>query len=296
MNDAFSRCHPIVNFLYFTLVFAFSMIFSQPVCLAISLICAFAYSVYLNGRRAVKFNLLYLIPMLLVSALIYPVFSHQGVTLITYLPNGNPLTLESIVYGAAAGTMLISVIAWFSCYNAIMTSDKFVYLFGRIIPALSLILSMILRFVPRFRDQMKIISNAQKCVGRDVSQGNIIQRARNAVKVMSIMVTWALENAIETADSMRSRGYGLPGRTAFSIYRFDSRDRHALAMISLLGLTVLICSILGGAKYRYFPSIKGDFGSPATIILMASYLALCLTPMAINLEEDRKWRVTRSAA
>jgi energy-coupling factor transport system permease protein len=31
--------------------------------------------------------------------------------------------------------MLISVITWFNCYSAVMTSDKFVYLFGRIIPA-----------------------------------------------------------------------------------------------------------------------------------------------------------------
>ncbi len=45
------------------------------------------------------------------------------------------------------------------------------------------------------------------------------------------MVTWSLENAIETADSMRARGYGLPGRTSFSIYRFDSRDSSALAWL-----------------------------------------------------------------
>jgi energy-coupling factor transporter transmembrane protein EcfT len=90
-----------------------------------------------------------------------------------------------------------------------MTSDKFVYLFGRIIPSMSLLLSMTLRFVPRFIAQIKVVSNAQKCVGRDASNGGVVQRVRNAITILSIMVTWALENAIETADSMKSRGYGL---------------------------------------------------------------------------------------
>ena len=110
-----------------------------------------------------------------------------------------------------------------------MTSDKFVYLFGRVIPALSLVLSMTLRFVPKFKAQIQVVSEAQRCVGRDVSNGSVLQRLRNGITILSIMVTWALENAIETADSMKSRGYGLPGRTAFSIYRFDSRDKAALA-------------------------------------------------------------------
>lgn len=96
-----------------------------------------------------------------------------------------------------------------------MTSDKFVYLFGRIIPALSLVLSMSLRFVPRFTAQIKVISNAQKCVGRDVGSGGLIKRAKQGIKILSILVTWALENAIDTADSMKDRGYGLPGAPPF---------------------------------------------------------------------------------
>ena len=136
-----------------------------------------------------------------------------------YLPSGNPMTLESMVYGVAAACRIVSVISWFSCYNAVMTSDKFIYLFGRIIPALSLIFSMVLRFVPKFKAQITVVSNAQKCVGRDVSNGGIIQRAKHGLTILSIMVTWALENAIETADSMKSRGYGRPGGRYFQSLR-----------------------------------------------------------------------------
>lgn len=45
---------------------------------------------------------------------------------------GNPLTLESLWYGAAAGGMLVCILMWFHCYNVVMTSEKFIHLFGRV--------------------------------------------------------------------------------------------------------------------------------------------------------------------
>lgn len=295
-KDAFSTYHPLVNFMYFGLVLAFTMIFMHPLCLTISLVSATAYAIYLKGKRAARFSLLYMLPMFIVAALINPAFNHQGGTILRYLPSGNPLTLESITYGVAAAAMLIGVISWFSCYNAVMTSDKFVYLFGRVIPALSLLLSMTLRFVPKFTAQIKVVSNAQKCVGRDVSNGGVIQRARNGITILSIMVTWALENAIETADSMKSRGYGLKGRTAFSIYRFDRRDRQALIYLVACGLYITVGAMLGGTYWRYFPTMRGVEPGLFPASLLLCYLGLCIMPLAINITEDQKWKALRSKA
>ena len=224
--------------------------------------------------------------MLLFAALVNPAFNHEGVTILTYLPSGNPLTLESITYGIAAATMIVTVICWFSCYNEVMTSDKFIYLFGRVIPALSLILSMTMRFVPRFKAQMQVVVNGQRCLGRDVSSGSIFQRAKYGIKILSIMVTWALENAIETADSMKSRGYGLKGRTAFSIFSFDKRDKKALYAISISGLYILIGAIIGGLFWRYFPSMKGSSFSLYSLSLFIAYLILCFTPVIIEIWEE----------
>ena len=292
-RDTFSSYHPLINFLYFFLVIGFSMFFMHPACLAISLTGAVTYAVNLNGRKAVRFSLLYMLPLLLLTAIINPAFNHEGTTLLAYLPSGNPLTLESIAYGLAAAAMLVTVIEWFSCYTAVMTSDKFVYLFGRVILALSLVLSMTLRFVPRFKAQFRVVSEAQRCVGRDVSNGSVLQRLRNAITILSIMVTWALENAIETADSMKSRGYGLPGRTAFSIYRFDSRDQRVLLWIGFCGIYILVGALTGGLDWRYFPTIKGVGAEVFPVSVMLTYLALCLTPVALNLMEDRVWRRLR---
>ncbi len=294
MRDAFSTYHPTINFLYFALVILAAMFFMHPVCLCISLACALIYSIYLRGRQAISFNLKFMLPLLILTAVLNPAFNHRGITILTYFPTGNPLTLESMAYGVAAAMMLVTVIGWFACYNAIMTSDKFVYLFGRVIPALSLILSMALRFIPRFRAQMKVVTEAQRCLGRDMKQGNFLTRCRNGLTILSIMLTWALENAIETADSMRSRGYGLKGRTAFSLFRFDGRDLKALIFLAAAGAYVFAGAILGGVEYRYYPSMKGVEIGPYTISLFVCYLALGLCPVVINLWEDRKWKSLQS--
>ncbi|MCL2167181.1 MAG: energy-coupling factor transporter transmembrane protein EcfT [Clostridiales bacterium] len=293
-KDSFAGFHPLVNLLYFSAVIGFAMFFTHPACLGISLICAISYSLYVNGRKAAKFILVFMLPMLLFTALINPAFNHQGITILTYLPSGNPLTLESIVYGVAAATMLITVISWFSCLNSVMTSDKLVYLFGRLIPALSLVLSMALRFVPRYREQLKIIANAQHCVGRGGIDGNILQKMKHAVKIQSIMVTWALENAIETADSMNGRGYGLPGRSSFSLYRFDRRDGYALSYIAACSAIVISGTVSGAYSFRYFPSVRGLWTGLPTILLFIAYLALSVFPMIINIREDLLWRSIES--
>lgn len=292
-KDAFSSYHPAVDLLYFVLVLGFTMFFMHPVSLAVSLASSLAYAIDLNGRRAVRFALM-LLPMMLMAALINPAFNHEGATILCYLPTGNPLTLESILYGAAAAVMLASVITWFSCYTAVMTSDKFVYLFGRVIPALSLILSMTLRMVPRFKERMHVVSEAQRCVGRDMSSGGLLQRAKNAVTILSILITWMLEDAIETADSMKSRGYGLPGRTAFSIYRFDGRDKLALGWLLFCGFYIGSGWAAGGLSWRYFPSVKGVLAGVFPVSFQLVYLALCLTPVIVNRREERIWRALQS--
>jgi energy-coupling factor transport system permease protein len=289
-KDTFSSYHPIINMLYFTAIIGFGMFFMHPIALGISLLCSITYFVYLKGQRAVRFALVFMLPVLIITASINPLWTHQGATILAYFPNGNPLTLESIAFGLAAAAMLVSIIAWFSCFTEIMTSDKFVYLFGRLIPALSMILAMALRIVPRFKSQLRTIPNAQKCIGRDISNGNLITRAKHGMKIISIMITWALESAIETADSMKNRGYGLPGRTAFSIFRFDRRDLGALIYIVLCAGIVLAGYAMGAYHFRFFPTIAGRWTGFATYLVFAAYLALAVFPLIVNIKEELTWK------
>ena len=284
----------MVNFVYFTLVLMFSMFFVHPVYLTVSLLCAAAFSIRLSGKSTLRPQLKFLLPTVLAVALINPAFSHAGVTILAYLPSGNPLTLESIVYGTAAAVMLAAVIIWFSCFNVVMTTDKFVYLFGRVIPSMSLVLSMAFRFVPRFAAQFREVSEAQRCIGRDLSEGSAVERLKKAASIVSIMVTWSLENAAQTADSMKSRGYGLSGRTAFSVYRLDGRDKALLVWLLLCGFYIACGWAAGGIEFHYYPMITGAALGAFQLSFMLAYLLLCLTPIVLDAVEDIKWKHSSS--
>lgn len=295
MKTVFSDCHPAVNFLYFALVLLFSMFLLHPAALCVSLAVSFIWSARLGGGKALRFQLLALLPMMAFTALLNPLFNHEGATILFYLPTGNPLTLESVFYGLAAGAMLGTVFLWFSCYNRVMTTDKFLYLFGRAAPALSLLISMVLRFVPKFRAQLKAVSDAQRCVGRGGPGGGVVRRAGHGLRVLSVMVTWSLENAVDTADSMKSRGYGLPGRTAFSIYRFSARDRGTLCLLCVLGGFVACAWAMGGFYVRYFPTVKTAPPGFWQLSGLAAYLLLCMTPLILDWREERAWKRTASS-
>ena len=148
--------------------------------------------------------------------------------------------------------------------------------------------------MPRFKTQIIAVSNAQKCVGRDAANGSLLKRAKNGITIVSIMITWSLENAIETSDSMRSRGYGLSGRTAFSLYRFDRRDLAALIFIIFCAAYIITGAALGGLYFEYFPAIAGKWGGAYTLSLFGAYFALAGMPLAINIKENIKWKSIKS--
>ena len=294
MKDRFAQYHPLVNFLYFTLVLVFSMVLRHPLAQGVSLLCACIYAVQAEGQRAVLFCLKWCLPVFLLTALFNPAFSHEGVTILLYLPTGNPLTLESILYGVSAGVLLVTVMVWFMNSSRVITSDKFIYLFGRVIPALSLVLSMTLRFIPKFKSQLAAVVEAQRSIGRDISQGSLLRRMKLAVSVLSIMITWALENAMDTADSMKGRGYGLPGRTAFSIYRLDDRDKSALAFLLLCAFCLVMGTAASAFSFRYYPGIRAGARTPLALSFQLVYAALCAMPILLNAFEERKLKSIHS--
>lgn len=289
METGFKTYHPIVNFCYFLAVILFTVFSMHPLFLIITLVASFTYSVVLNGIASLKSNLKFLIPMLIIMAIINPLFVHKGVTILFYL-NDNAITLEAIIYGVASGIMMISAIMWFKSINYIMTSDKVIYLFGRIIPSLSLVLSMTFRFVPLFKKKLKNISEGQRNIGRGISQGGVLKRAKQFMREFSILITWSMENSIETSDSMRARGYGLPHRSSFSIYRFDRRDAITLTIIAFLSLIVSMGCYFGMNNIIYYPAIGIEHITIMSVIVYLAYFILLIIPVIIDLLEEYKWK------
>ena len=290
-NDAFSGFHPGVNLAFFAAALGLTMFIQQPVYLLISMISGCAYLLYLQGKKGFFRQVGYLLPILIMMAVMNPIFNHEGVTILWYLPNDNPITLEAICFGLASAVMMGASIVWFNCCNTVFTSDKIIYLFGRVIPALSLMISMTLRFVPRFKNFLQSVLRTQQAMHKPE---NTKEKLGQALAAFSATVSWAIEQSIVSADSMKSRGYGLFGRTAFSIYIFEKRDGVALMMLFLLCVGTVVPHLVGLMGWTYYPSMTGDLLGPVQILAYLCYGGMCNLPLIINLMEDRKWNALRS--
>ena len=290
-RDAFSGFHPVVNFLFFVAALGLTMFIQQPVYLLISMISGCAYLLYLQGKKGFLRQVGYLVPILVMMAIMNPMFNHEGITVLWYLPNDNPVTLEAICFGLASAVMMGASIVWFNCCNTVFTSDKIIYLFGRVIPALSLMISMTLRFVPRFKNFLQSVLRTQRAMHKPE---NTKEKLGQALAAFSATVSWAMEQSIVSADSMKSRGYGLFGRTAFSIYIFEKRDGITLFVLFLLCAGAAVPHIVGLMGWTYYPSMTGELIGPVQIFAYLCYGGMCNLPLIIDMMEDRKWNALRS--
>ncbi len=281
--------HPLVSFSYFACVIAFSLLFAHPVYAYISLFCAIGHGCQLGGRRAVLASVALGLPMWLCFAAGNPLFNHHGSTYLFYFQY-NPITLEATVYGLVAAGMMFASTMWFFCYNEVVTSDKFLYIFGKLAPTVALIASMTLRLIPRLIAQIKHIAESQRTVGLSVAVGPPLKRVKSGMRILSILLTWALEDAVVTADSMRARGYGYRRRTNFSIFRFCRRDRALLGLIAALTGAGVLAYLLRIGWMLYYPVLAQLRLDAAALLFYAAFLALGLLPSIITAKENARWK------
>ncbi len=285
---AFGSYHPFVLAVYFLAVLLIAIFLFDPIIQFSALLGAVMFCFVLLGRKKTLRSMGIYLLLFCAVAVTNPLFSHNGTTPLFFL-NGNPVTLEACIYGAVLGLAVIAIIIWFNCYNEIMTSDKFLYLFGKAIPKLSIIISMALRFVPMFIRQAKRINNVQKTMGIYSGDG-YLDRIKSVMRVFSATVSWVFENAIDTASSMNARGYGNRHRSNFSLFKFRSRDAVLLFICILLTAITLCGSALGKLDFRFYPSINLPEVSLMSVSAYIAFAVLCLIPFIIELKEALVWK------
>lgn len=289
---AFGTVHPVVLLVYFTSVLAVAMFVTNPVLSLSALLGGVLFFAVLEKRRDVPGDLGFYLPLFFLVAITNPLFSHNGVTPLFFL-NGNPVTLEAFVYGAAIAVTVVGVMLWCQSMSRVMTTDKFLYLFGRLIPKLSLVLSMALRFLPMLRRQMKKVRSAQKTLGLYAGRG-IVDRIRSTGRILLAMISWSLEHAMETAGAMKARGYGTRKRTHFSLFRFTARDGVLLAVsVALMGMTVAGMAA-GVTAFAYYPRIGTPARTPLAMAVYLAFGALSLLPFGMEVREGIVWNYYRS--
>ena len=285
-HDAFSRCHPAVNFLYFAGAIGCGVVIQHPAYILAAILGSGIYCFLLQGRKSLKL-FLGILPLFLLTAAVNPLFNTEGNTVLFSLFS-RPYTLEALLYGADIAGIFVVMILWFACYSQVLTSDKFTYLFGSLIPSLSLLLVMVLRMIPSFLRKARQISGVRSAIGKGIGESaDRKEKLRSGITILSALTDWSLEGGIVTADSMRARGYGCQKRSSFHSYSFSVRDWILLLLMSVLALVTLL---IGDKSPQFTPMLQ----IPGLSTGFAAYCVYLSIPAVIHLKEVIAWHISRS--
>lgn len=284
----FEEMNPAAVAVYYLCTLTVIMFSMNPLLLGIALLTS-VFGAAVSGTADRKAHL-FSAAVFLVAAVLNPLFVHKGLTVLFYL-NDRPFTLEATVYGLSAAMMITAALYRLRGLSKALTSDKVLYLFGRLSPKLGLLLSMAIRYVSLFKVRWRRIQDSQRALGL-YDDGNLIDALRGRARVLSVLITWTLENGIVTAESMESRGYGCGRRTSFAVYRLHVSDA-VLMMICILLTAVTVVGVKCSAAV-YYPELDMHLLTPWGTAGAAAFTLLCVLPLLINGAEVIRWRSLRS--
>lgn len=283
----FGTLHPAVSMCYFVCVIGLTLACPHVVTVLLSLLGSTLFNLALRGRKAFGRTMRFVLPMFLLVCIGNPLVNHRGVTML-FLLFDQWITLEAIVYGVVTACSLAAVILWFGCYQEVMTSDKFLYLFGKIAPATALLITSALRFIPQMQQNA-----AQIRQSRAMLQDNsprLFQKLAHAIQNLSALLGMSMENAVQTADSMKARGFGARRRTTFHLFRFDARDARTLALILTLFGICVVARCYGHGYMEYYPRITALTMGASSMTMFILFAALMLLPSILEAKEAVVWR------
>lgn len=290
--NRFSAFHPLVSFCYFVSVLGITMFSVHPILLLLSLLGGI-FALCSGKRHSFSGKTIgFYILLFGIITVTNPLFSHHGVTPLFFL-NGNPVTLEALLYGMDIALLFLAVICWFQVFQQVMTTDKLLYLLGKVSYSIALLVSSALRLIPLFRVQAEKIRQTQRAMGLFASD-TWMDRVRGTVRVYSALITWALENAVDTGDSMKARGYGLRGRSHYSLFCFRKGDGLFLAFLFALDGAIIAVMVRGGFTFSFYPTVQGTPLVGENLLAFVLFLLLSFLPFLIEGKERLQWNYYRS--
>ena len=284
----FEQLNPFTVAVYYLCVLGIIMFSMNPLLIGIALLTSVLGAVI--GGTADRKAHIFSLAVFLIAAVLNPLFVHKGMTPLFFL-NDNPITLEATVYGLCAAGMLTAALYRLRDLGKVMTSDRVLYLFGRFSPHIALLLSMAIRYTALLRVRWRKICDSQRALGL-FDDGNLIDAVRGRARVLSILITWTLENGIVTAESMEARGYGTGRRTSYAIYKLHAAD--VALIIFCAALSALSAVGITQSAANYYPLLQMEVFTPWGIAGAAAFLLLSILPLILDAKEAARWRILLS--
>ncbi|MEH7094278.1 energy-coupling factor transporter transmembrane component T [Neobacillus vireti] len=291
MRLRFDRFHPLVTFLFYAGAVSLLIVMLHPVFLVTSIAVVFLINILhdrLNGLRRWSF---FLLTTFVLMVMMNPLFNERGRHLLVEI-NQHRVTVEAVVYGGMNALSIIGIIAIFVSYNVIMTPNKLLFLFAKILPQFAVLLMLTLRFIPLMRRRLEEITVVQRSKGLSVAHGSWRARAKIGMLYVQTLLTFSLEEAIQTADSMKARGYGRGPRTTYEYFKMNQADR--MAIIYLLGLLsfTLVERVSGYGFLTIYPLMETWHLSLMDTAVFISYTLFLSFPLLVEAGGMFRWRLS----
>lgn len=291
MISGFLSIHPGVSLVYFAAVIFFSMIFKNPVYVITLVLVSIFLNLSLDSGKALKKNIKGYLIMATFIFLMNPIFSNRGETIIAYL-GYRPITAESIVFGMVFACSLLSILINFCAFNIVITPNKFLYLTSSIMPKIAFIITVSMRFVPLFKFRLNEVIAVHKTLGKLSKSKSKKLYMYEIMETLNTVVTWSLEESLQTAASMRARGYGYSKRTSIVSYELDRRD-YLLIFTFILSSFIVVIGFVGGySQYNIYPKLTWFSWNLSDTFFYLGFFIFLISPILVDVKEILFWNAT----
>lgn len=280
---AFSMSHPAVPAVYIALTLGLTMFSMQPVLIALSLAGGLAYGLATRGAARTLGALRWQLPVILIIALVNPLFSASGSTELFRI-GVRAVYLESMVYGLCMGGLFVASVLWFEAAASMLEYDKVLALLGNSAPVIALMISMCMRLIPQFLRRGRTVLAVQDAI--DVPGRAPTDPVRSHLRASSVLMGWGMEDSLERADAMRSRGWGAATRrTTYTRYRLGRSDAAALVGLALFGVATAAVAWAATTQYSFYPQLS----VPAPWLGYAVYAVWMVLPCVLHAIDEKRF-------
>lgn len=249
----FSTVHPFLLLVYALGAPVLAMCGRNPVFQAAAFFCAVCVNGFYLGGKSVREGIRGILPIFFIVSILNVILNPMGVTTL-FVIGTRRITLESLCYGVSNGLMLATVILWFRCFTAILPNQKFLYLFGKRFQKTGLLLSMIVKLFPETRYKIHCIRFADDTAGYEENMSRK-EKLRKSMRQISVLLEWSMEDGIETADSMKARGYGDHPRSSYERYPVTAYDRIIGGVLAVTFILAVLAVIVQNREFVYYPTL-----------------------------------------
>lgn len=285
ITDQFYRLHPLVLLEYVMLIMLVLMFCQHPLIMSEALIVGGSYFALID-RQSLKRMCQYMVLLIVICGLINSLTYHDGVTVLFYI-NDNAMTVQAIFYGVVIGLMIVNAILWLIIYGKFLSEEKLLYLFGRVSPTFALMISMVFAYIPLLKERYANVHNANRSMGV-YQHATKKEQLRLRAREISTVISWSLEQSIDTAQYMQARGYGQKTRTTYHRYVMTVQDKRWLVILSLLGVMLITFLCLGWGKVFFYPVLEYKETAVKQGVLLGTFFLLLVLPALWHISYIRK--------